>query len=311
MSAVLEDQIRAANNRRVRRRRALINAGQWEPFVDSGPVREHVNLMRATGMSVGAICKATGLPRGALDYLLWGDTAHGPSRTTLKEHADVLLAYWPCLDDFPDAALIDACGFRRRTEALMLRGFTLRMLAGRCGVSEDRMGSRLRSDRVRAQLVRAVRGVYDELWDKQPEDYGIAPHFAARQRRIAVGRGYVSALAWDDDTIDDPAAVPALDAERPAGRSDDVAVARWLAGESIVLDAVGRRAVITHLMEWSALTIDEIGERLGIEGAAVHRSWERVKSRAKKSGQAVPQRRLYVAALPERRSGQEEFSSVA
>lgn len=275
--------------------------------MDAGPVREHVEAIREAGMPVHGICRVNGLTRGALDHLLWGSnmgdrgTRYEHGEKVRRELAEVLLAYWPSLDDFPDSARIEPCGFRRRLEALLVQGFTIRFLAQECGIGESTLQKARTADRVTAYVARAVREVYDRLWDQRPQDYGISDAVVGAQQRNHVWQGCLPALAWDDDTIDDPAAVPMLDAEEPEPCRDSNAVDRWLLGESVVLDTAGRRQALQHLMEWTDLTPDEIGSRLGIDGDSASRSWERIIQRARAADGPVPWRRVYVASVAEDR----------
>jgi hypothetical protein len=84
----------------------------------------------------------------------------------------------------------------------------------------------------------AITRVYDELSMTVPQDdeAGRSPRAGRihdRQRRLAARRGWAPPLAWDDDTIDDPAATPATGARERAWstRHDETVVERILAGE--------------------------------------------------------------------------------
>jgi lambda repressor-like predicted transcriptional regulator len=305
------EQLLAANARWARKRRRLAAYGQWEPFVDAEPVREHVRAIHATGIPYQSISRGAGLSRWALDHVMWGHKDSGPGGRVRKEIAEALLAYWPTLDDFPDGSRVDACGTRRRLQALMVRGFTYRVIAPRCGLSVDTLERALTIDRVTARVARAVRDAYNVLWDRSPEETGVRAAVAEQQRRRFAAKGWSPTLAWDDDTIDDPAATPKLDASRPAPSSDANAVDRWLLGESVVLDADGRRAALRYLMEWTAMSVGEIGERLGVEGDSVSRSWERIKERARTAGEPVPARRVYVPMEGRWDSADGDFTEAA
>ncbi|WP_406516355.1 hypothetical protein OH809_45370 (plasmid) [Streptomyces sp. NBC_00873] len=117
---------------------------------------------------------------------------------------------------------------------------------------------------------------------------------AERARRRAQADGWYGPLAWDDDTIDDPAAVPQTDAPPPSYTEGENVVDRFLMGESVVLDKTGQRGVIAHLMEWTQNTPEEIGARLDMTGESVSRTWERIKRKARDEGRKAPWRRVYV-----------------
>jgi len=120
--------------------------------------------------------------------------------------------------------------------------------------------------------------------------------------------GFHSPLAWDDDTIDDPSAVPQVDAVPPAYTDGSDVVARWLMGESVILDRHGRREALCHLMEWTGLTPQEIGDRLETTAEAVSRAWEREKKKAREEGRRL-WRRMYTPR--ERDLSKDDMEEVA
>lgn len=290
--------VRAAHARWAARRRRQIAAGQWQPFVDAAPVREHIWALREAGMPVRSLAVRLGLRPDAFSYILWGDEHHGPGETVRRETAELVLGFWPTLADFPDAARVDATGTRRRVEALAVAGWTLAAMAGQVGMRPKTFSRAMSMDRVTARLARAVCALYDRWWNQAPEQHGIPGWVADRQRRAAVREGWAPALAWDEESIDDPDAAPILDALMPAADSSSTAVARWLMGESVVLDDAGRREAISHLFQHTTLTAAEIGARLDINADSASRAWERVKARARAEGRPVPYRRLLSDSAP-------------
>ncbi|WP_404974847.1 hypothetical protein [[Kitasatospora] papulosa] len=235
-----------------------------------------------------------GLTESAIDYVLWGDTGHGPGEKVSRETAEVVLGYWPKMADFPDNARIDPTGTRRRIDALEVLGFGRLFVADRIGMPKASFSRALRSDRITAQVARAVMGVYEEMWNQRPEDHGVLGWVADRTRRSAQARGLFDPWAWDDDTIDDPSAVPQIDPPAPSYTEGDDVAARFLMGESVVLDRDSRREVLAHYMEWTSKTPEEIGALLDMSAEGVSRAWERVKAKARKEGTRVPWRRVYV-----------------
>jgi len=187
----------------------------------------------------------------------------------------------------------DATGTHRRLCALMAMGWPQDVLERRLRFRDQWITASLRRRNVSASAAASVKTLYDELWNQRPEQLGLVlPEDAEESRERAASRGWVGPLAWDDDTIDDPAAVPMLDAEPPAPTSaGEKAVARWLMGESVVLDQQGRREAIAHLMEWTTDSPEQIAARLESTPDAVSRAWERIKSRARQEGRPVPWRR--------------------
>lgn len=201
--------LKYARSRWVQRRRALIQEGRWQPYVSAQPVRDHVNAIRATGMSAGRISERTGVGVGTLNVLLFGGHGYPPADQIRKESADILLGFWPTLDDYADNALISSIGTLRRTQALATMGWGGMELARRSGRFRRNALYRMRPDlRVSAYLARAVRDLYNELADQPAEQAGVYTTSATRARVKAARAGFAGPIAWDDDTIDDPAAHP-------------------------------------------------------------------------------------------------------
>ncbi|MFM9780402.1 hypothetical protein [Streptomyces scabiei] len=294
MSRRSPSQQAAATHMQARRRR-LKALGQWQPYVDAGPAREHLKKINATGMPVAAVCERLGLPHASsLQPLLWGRGSYGPAEKVRRETAELVLSYWPRLEDFPDSALIDATGTRRRVQALAVRGWSRNWIGQQVGMRPEHFRKAITRDRVTAALARSVAAVYDARWNQDPTDHGISLNAASRVRADAARSGCHSALAWDDDTIDDPSAVPLTDACEPAATEGGNLAARWLMGESVILDLQARKEVLAHLYEWTNDTPQEIADKLGMTFAAADRAWERMKEKAARDGRRL-WRRVYVA----------------
>lgn len=285
---------RAAKARWAARRRRLIGYGQWDPFMPAEPVRAHLRALAAIGMPRSGVERALGLQPQALRHVASGTYGYGPGEKVVRETGEAVLGFWPRLEDFPDSAAVDPTGTRRRVEALAVVGWSRAMLAERAGRSYCSFKNSLNRGRVSVPLAKTVVRLYDELWDQRPEDHGVREWIADRVRREAKSAGLYGPLAWDDEAIDNPAALPQTDAQVSLlGQGENLA-ARFLLGESVILDAASRREVLVHLMEWTELTVEQVAERLEMTEAAVSRAWERVKAKAREEGRRPPWRRVYV-----------------
>lgn len=108
------------------------------------------------------------------------------------------------------SALVDGTGTRRRLQALARLGWSARAIAGRFGYTEQTVSGWMRADRVSRRTAAMVVRWYDAM-------SMTLPVAATRFDRYSIGStqgraraaGWAPPLAWDDDTIDDPAAVPA------------------------------------------------------------------------------------------------------
>jgi AraC-like DNA-binding protein len=309
MSAPKTRPLNAASARWQARRRRLMAYGQWEPFVDAAPVRAHLRAINASGMPISAVCERLGLPHtSSLQHLLYGRGEYGPGQQVRRETAQLVLSYWPCLADFPDHARIDSTGTRRRVQALMVRGWPRHLMATEIGMSATYFKKALHKDRVTAHMAREVAALYDTWWDQDPMEHGLAQRVVNRVRADAARDGLCGPLAWDEDTIDDPKALPVTDAMEPVATEGGNVAARWLMGESVILGRDDRREVLAHLYEWTNDTTAEIAARLEMTPAAAERQWERMKERAAADGRRL-WRRVYVPR--ERDLKQDELEEAA
>jgi hypothetical protein len=186
----------------------------------------------AAGMGVPRIQQVSGVTKGVLIRLVYGCPGRGepPSRKIRPGNAAKLLALRaPVL---ADSALIDATGTRRRLQALVAVGWSGAELMRRIGVLGTDFPKLLDRDRVLVRTDRAVRALYEELWDTPPPA-STRWERATRSRALAfaAAHGWVPPLAWDDDTIDDPDAAPDHHQAEDAGLVDEVAVERVLRGD--------------------------------------------------------------------------------
>lgn len=167
-----------------------------ERLVDARPVRDHVERLLAGGMSFRAITLAAGYrSRNSLHEALRRDKV-------LRRTRDRILAVSAESDNRRDR-YVDATGSRRRLQALAVLGWSAREIAARLGRLDHQTYLNVQSGRttvVRQHTVDDIARLYDDLWDK--------PGPSKRARTIALGKGWVPPLAWDDDAIDDPAATP-------------------------------------------------------------------------------------------------------
>ncbi|MEV8101015.1 helix-turn-helix transcriptional regulator [Streptomyces sp. NPDC088135] len=248
--------------------------------VPAGPAREHVQKLLKQGLSKAQIDRASGVPVTTVQRLVRGQV------NIKRENAEKILRV--PLNVRVTQGDVSACGATRRVRALYALGHFNREIALVAGVSRDAV-CYLASGKWSTLEVSAddgIRAAYDRLSMRAGESW--------KTRKLAERHGWAPPLAWDDDTIDDPAAVPQTDVA-PAGYTEgENVVARFLMGESVVLDKTGRREAIAHLMEWTQDTPEEIGARLDMTGESVSRAWERIKRKARDEGRKAPWRRVYV-----------------
>lgn len=187
-------------------RNRLIAYGQWRPFTDAGPVRRHVRELMAVGVPWRQIAADAGASAGTVYRLLFHEPPIVRIRTSTAER---LLAVSASPETLGDAVPVDATGTRRRLQALGAVGWSCMKIAPYLGIDASGVVRARTAVRVHARRAREVAAVYDRLWDRPPPMGTVAERAAAtRARRFAAERGWPPPLAWDDDSIDDPAAEP-------------------------------------------------------------------------------------------------------
>ena len=198
------DDCRAAcrEHSRDSRRRAAAQAFGSAPaipedLVDAAPARERLRALTGAGMGLRQIAAASGVERRTLGAVLAG-SRHRVHRRLL----DRMLAvrYDPA-----EGSRVDGTGTARRLQALVATGWAQNELADKLGINPSRINRIVRAKNVNVTVAtrKAVNILYDELKNRDPKTS------QSRSRTRARKAGWAPPSAWDDDTIDDPAAAPA------------------------------------------------------------------------------------------------------
>jgi hypothetical protein len=132
----------------------------------------------------------------------------GPSKRIRHATAEKLLAVQPEPGLLADAVDTDATGTHRRLQALVAAGWPQTHLAARLRMHRASFGKTMQNPRVLMATVRAVRALYDQLWNLDPLENGVILHSYNRARNHARDHQWAPVGAWDDDQIDNPAAFP-------------------------------------------------------------------------------------------------------
>jgi hypothetical protein len=169
--------------------------------------------------------------------------------------------------------LVDATGSRRRIQALAALGWPYRRIAEVGGFESAQVYTLTRATVVHKDTAAKVAAVYDRLSMQVPRPSSST----TRARKAAARKGWLPPLAWDDETIDDPAAEPAMAESEDI--VDEVAVQRALSGDRP--DTLHRAELIEtiHVAHSRGLDDRQIAARLGMKPTTV----QRIRARAKGS----------------------------
>jgi hypothetical protein len=186
---------RRAWDRIMSRRRRDIGA----TMVPTRDVLRHIGWLRSCGLSVATIGEAAGLSASVLPRIVY--PGHCEYTTGVHRATEArVLAVRPDPRILPPDVMISGVGTRRRIQAALWMGWTMDHFAAELGYTRQSIARLLRSPKVLCRTASRIADIYDRLsMTPGPSDLG---------RRRAIGRGFAPPLAWDDDTIDDPAALP-------------------------------------------------------------------------------------------------------
>ncbi len=187
-----------------RKHAMAVTAGTWCAYVDAEPARQHVKAAKAAGIGWRRIADVTGVARSTIKHLLYGRVGRAPSQRIRPQVAAMLLSFQIDGSVLAAGANVDATGTRRRIQALACLGWTLTSQAEHIGWKVSNYTSLLGRGQVMKATADKVLALYEELSMKRaPAGLG-----STRVRNLARARGWKPPLAWDDETIDDPAAKP-------------------------------------------------------------------------------------------------------
>ena len=169
---------RAANRAAERNRTAALRVGCWEPYVDPGPARVRLKLLRENGVGLDQIAKITNTPKSTIRRLL-REPDFSPRRIR-PETADRLMAVRPSPEHVAPRSQVDAGETLCRIEILVAAGHSIPELARALGKSTVSLRRTLDRRTVTAQTALSVSNLYDRIHPGTLE-----PDFARRSERVA------------------------------------------------------------------------------------------------------------------------------
>jgi transcriptional regulator with XRE-family HTH domain len=194
-------------------------------YIDAEPARAHLRALSEAGIGWRRAAELAGLNDAVLSSILYGRRNRAPAKRIRAATAEKILAVEISDEAMADKAVVAAIGTRRRLRALVAIGWTQSTLADRLGMTPANFGPLVHGQpKVAVARRRQVRALYDDLWNAPPAETAAA----RRTRGYAQRNGWVPPMAWDDDTIDDPAAVAeGAGSTRRSGKLPPADELRW------------------------------------------------------------------------------------
>jgi len=276
------DECTAANRADARRRERAMLYGRWQPFVDAGPAREHLQALARHGIGRRRAAELADVSVSALSRLLYGGPgSRPPTRRIRSQTAAAILAIRLSADLVAPGVLVGGAGTRRRVQALVAAGWSQAQLAGQLVTLPGRVGALLREERVTAGKAAAVRGLYERLWNQPPPEGNHRARIAAsRARNYAAARRWAPPMAWDDEELDKPDGRPAKGWRRTSGTRRPAAELAEDAAEFFRQDHTRQQAAV----------------RLGVTAGGLERAIGRTRRRAAESEHEAQRARCAQAA---------------
>jgi hypothetical protein len=248
--------------------------GRWHPYVDAGPVREHIAALRAAGIGVERIAHLAGISVSHIREL--AEHGRGDSLGTQRVRPGTATRVLSIdIDDASRAphSRVDATGTRRRLQALLAIGWPVELLAAQLGRRPNSLHRSMTGESVTARTAQDVATLYERLWNARPPRTTGEQHAAADAAQThAAAQGWLPPLAWDDIDTDPTPPAPAAGPSR-RDDVDEIAVERALAGDNIFYDdltPVEQQEVIRRLSARGS-SIRDIAAQLGTTKRTVSR----------------------------------------
>ena len=247
--------------------------GRWEPYLDVGPCRAHIDDLRAAGIGVDQIAKLAGLSSSHVRGLIYpSSTGKPPYQRVRRETAERILAV-PVEDSSRAAnSHVDSTGTRRRLQALIAVGWAQAWLARELHRSPANLRRSMTADTVTARTAQLVNDMYERLWDAPPPRQTIAQRNASDTARAhATQHRWLPPLAWDD--IDED---PDPDPDQPETSGDDsdldeIAIERAITGDTRVRLTHAEQIEVVRRMSERGRSIRTIAELLSTSKRTVSR----------------------------------------
>lgn len=119
-------------------------------------------------------------------------------------------------------ARVPASGTIRRVQAMAVAGWPISRTFREAGLAPQTTGRVMTARFVSADVARAIAAVYARYSGASPGLCGVSHIHARAARDRATAAGWAPPAAWDDDTIDDPEAIPQWTGHCGTSRGADI-----------------------------------------------------------------------------------------
>lgn len=202
-----------------------------------------------------ALAQATGIRRGTIFKLRSRET--GPDSIVLLSTRTAILNSY--------RTAITPIGLARRLQAITAMGHSMRVVADGTPFTMDtykRCRSRTNRMFVQQELSECIVAAY--------ERYGMRPAVESpsshRTRKWAEAKGWLTALAWEDESIDDPSAKPqGISFRNERAILDEAAIERRLNGDRTVRLHKGETAEVVRRLLAAGISMRTIQRDYGIK----------------------------------------------
>jgi hypothetical protein len=216
---------------------ASVARAEERPLADPEPVRAHLRLLAANGIGYRRAAALAGVSQATAFRIL--NTDNRPTERVARLLLGVPVDARPA-EKFPAAA-----GTRRRLRALNAAGWPTKDLAERLPADESGLAQIIGSQSaVLRRTAVAVAEVYEELQLVVPPE----SRATIRARCRATRRLWFAPLAWDEETIDDPTALPCLlPPVEPVDGDVELLVQHIVAGHPVKPTLNARREIVRRM----------------------------------------------------------------
>lgn len=184
--------------------RYLENARGIKHTIDPAAAQRRINIWRQKGISLDTIAERTGVSKAQIRHIQFGTRSWIRTST----HAKIMGARFTR----EDVSMFPAIGIRRRLQAFAAAGFSTVTVGDMIARDRKYVNALQTGKNGKEVILRPVGAAVLEAYEKyaftSPLDLGQSDHATAYARNSARKNRWATFECWDDDTIDDPEAIP-------------------------------------------------------------------------------------------------------